>query len=409
MKTAKKIDLISYDIRGPLLDRATQMEREGHNIIRLNIGNVPLFGFNPPDSIVKAIVDNMHNSSAYIESRGLLSSRECLADYYKRVYKLNYNLDDIFIGNGVSELIYLLLSTILDPGDEILLPSPDYPLWTAVCRINLGEPRYYQCKSVNAWQPDPDEIESLINARTKAIVLINPNNPTGAVYSTEILQRIAEIAKKNDVLILSDEIYDRIVYDDLRPLSIAHLVDDFPVICFSGLSKVFRAPGYRCGWMLISDPHQRLRDIKSALDKTCSMRLCSNVAVQYAIPHMIDTYHEMDALVAQGGRLYEQRNLAYKKLNQIDGLSVTKPRGAFYIFPEFDDAFDTELDVESFLLDFLETQKILLVPGDGFNYTHTNAFRMAFLPELSVLDEAISRLDEFMTTVYEQKRYAKQV
>ncbi|NVK21961.1 MAG: pyridoxal phosphate-dependent aminotransferase [Kangiellaceae bacterium] len=386
---------VCYDIRGPVLDAANRLESQGKKILKLNVGNPAPFGFEAPDDIVKSVIANLPQSEGYTDSKGIHSARVAVYQHYqnKGVSKLNF--DHIYIGNGVSELILMSMQALLNSGDEILIPAPDYPLWTASVRLASGNPVHYMCDEQSDWLPDLDDIRAKITDKTRGIVLINPNNPTGAVYPKEFLLQLIEVARQHDLIIFSDEIYDKILYDDTELTSTASLSDDVLTLTFSGLSKTYRVAGYRSGWMLLSGPTEKAKGYLEGLNILSSMRLCSNVPAQHAIQTALGGYQSIRDLVLPGGRLYQQRNMAWELLNQIEGVSCIKPKGAFYLFPKVDiKKFNIHND-EQMILDLLLQQQILFVHGRAFNWPTPDHFRVVFLPPITELTAACHKMKHF--------------
>lgn len=396
-----KLENVSYDIRGPVLDEADRMTEEGIRILKLNTGNPAPFGFDAPNEIVRDLIMNVRNSEGYSDSKGIFSARKAVEQYYQLQKFPNISIHDIFIGNGVSELITLSMQGLLDVGDEVLVPMPDYPLWTASVSLAGGTPVHYLCDEQAEWFPDLEDIRDKVTSRTKAIVIINPNNPTGAVYSKEVLEGIAQIARENDLIIFSDEIYDRLVMDGLKHVPIATLAPDLFVVTFSGLSKSHRVAGFRCGWMVLSGNKKHVKGYIEGLNMLASMRMCSNVLSQQIIQTALGGYQSVDELLLPGGRIYEQREFIYKALNEIPGISAVKPKAAFYIFPKIDVKKFGILDDEKFVLDFLHEQHVLLVHGGGFNWQKPDHFRIVYLPKLDDLKETTKKMTQFLST-YQQ-------
>src|SRR6056297_495276 len=401
IKKSLKLQNVCYDIRGPVLDEATRLEEEGYNIYKLNIGNTAPFGFNAPDEIIHDVMYNLKNAQGYCESKGIFPARKAVMQYYQKKGIMDVEIDDIYIGNGVSELITLAMQGLLNNGDEVLIPMPDYPLWTASVNLAGGKPVHYICDEQSKWYPDLEDIRSKVNDKTKAIVIINPNNPTGANYPEEILEGIIEIAKENELIIYSDEIYEKITYNGAEHTSIATLTEDVLVVTFSGLSKSHRVPGFRAGWMMISGQKYHAESYIEGLNMLSSMRLCSNVPSQYAIQTSLGGYQSIDDLVLPGGRLKDQRDLAYKLLTDIPGISCVKPEAGLYLFPKIDTEKFNITNDERFILDFLTQEKVLLVQGSGFNWPQPDHFRLVFLPPEEDLKIAIGRLEKFLST-YQQ-------
>lgn len=393
-----RLDNLKYDIRGPVYDKAQALESQGYKIINLNIGNPAPFGFDAPDEIVHDIIMNIRNAQGYADSRGLFAARKAVMHYTQTQGIPNVEINDIFIGNGVSELILLSMQALLNTGDEILVPSPDYPLWTTSIALSGGKPVHYVCDEANDWNPDLDDLESKITPRTKGIVLINPNNPTGAVYDQEIVERIARIAEEHQLIVFSDEIYDRIVYDGAVHFPIATMVEDTLCVTFGGLSKNYRAAGFRGGWMILSGAKKRAKSYVEGILLLASMRLCANVPTQYAIQTALGGYQSIHDLVLPTGRLHKQMNAVYDRITAIPGISCVQPKGALYLFPKIDlELFDFE-DDDDFVFRLLSEQKVLVVSGTGFNYVHNDHFRIVFLPTVDELNEAIDRIALFLET-----------
>lgn len=391
-----KLANVCYDIRGPVLARAKQMEEEGHRIIKLNIGNPAPFGFEAPEEIIQDVIHNLPNASGYSDSKGLFAARKAIMHYTQEKNITGVGIDDIYIGNGVSELIVMAMQALLNNGDEVLLPAPDYPLWTAAVSLAGGTPRHYICDEQSDWLPDLDDIKGKINANTRAIVLINPNNPTGALYPVEFLKEIVELARQHQLIVYADEIYDKVVYDGNEHVSIASLAEDVLFVTFNGLSKNYRAAGYRAGWMVVSGEKRHAQDYIEGLNMLSSMRLCANVPAQHAIQTALGGYQSIKDLVAPNGRLTKQRDLAWSMLNAIPGVSCVKPKAAMYLFPRLDPHMYPIADDQQFILELLEAEKVLLVQGTGFNWPNTDHFRVVFLPNLDDLTEALSRLARFL-------------
>ncbi|HHU51175.1 MAG TPA: pyridoxal phosphate-dependent aminotransferase [Firmicutes bacterium] len=401
-KKSSKLENVCYDIRGPVLEEATRMEEEGHKLIKLNIGNPAPFGLMAPDEIIRDVILNLPNATGYSDSRGIFPARKAIVHYCQEKGIPGVGMDDIYIGNGVSELVVQAMQGLLDNGDEILIPAPDYPLWTAAVNLAGGTAVHYLCDEAADWYPDLKDIKSKITPKTKGIVLINPNNPTGAVYPVEILQKIVDLAAEHELIVFSDEIYDKILYDGVTHTSTASLSDDVLFITFNGLSKSHRIAGFRVGWMVISGKKEGAEDYLEGLRILASMRLCSNVPAQYAIQTALGGYQSINDLVAPGGRLREQRDFAYEAINSIPGLSCTKPRGAFYMFPRLDTRRFQVTDDQKFILDLLLQEKILVVQGTGFNWQAPDHFRLVFLPELNELRTALDRLGRFLAGYRQQ-------
>lgn len=397
IQSSHKLDDVLYDIRGPILDEANQLEEEGHKVFKLNIGNPAPFGFEAPEELLVDIIHNLPDSQGYCDSQGLYSARKAIMQYTQRQGIAGVEIDDIFVGNGVSELIVMSLQGLLNNGDEVLIPAPDYPLWTAAANLSGGTPVHYRCDEEADWFPDIADIKAKVTEKTKAIVVINPNNPTGAVYSRELLQEIIEVARQHDLVILSDEIYDKIIYDDAVHEPIAALADDVLFITMSGLSKSYRVAGFRSGWMTVSGDKKRAAGYIGALRMLASMRLCANVPAQHAIQASLGGYQSINEFIVPGGRLYDQRQVAWEMINAIDGLSCTKPMGALYLFPKIDTKKFGIVDDEKFILDFLRAERILMVQGRGFHWPEPDHFRLVFLPRARELKHAIGRLEQFLS------------
>ena len=393
---SQKLDNVCYDIRGPVLELAQRMEEEGHKIIKLNIGNVGVFGFDPPEEIQLDMIRNLSNASAYSDSKGIFAARKAIMQYCQEKGIQGVTLDDVYTGNGVSELIVLSMNALLNDGDEVLVPTPDYPLWTAAVSLSSGTPVHYLCDESREWAPDLNDLRKKITPRTKAIVVINPNNPTGAIYSKEVLLELTQIAREHGLILFADEIYDKMLYDGEKHLSLASLSTDVVIITFNGLSKNYRSCGYRAGWMVVSGDKEMVRDYIEGLNMLASMRLCANVPGQYAIQTALGGYQSINDLVAEGGRLAKQRDLAWKLITDIPGVSCVKPKSALYLFPKLDPEVYPIEDDQQFVADLLKEEKVLLVQGSGFNWGKPDHFRVVFLPHEDVLKEAISRLARFL-------------
>ena len=401
-----KLANVGYDIRGPVLDKARQMEEEGQRIIKLNIGNVAAFGVMPPDEIVQDMIHNLPSQVAagYTDSKGLFAPRKAVMHYTQEKAVAGVTVDDIYLGNGASELIAMSMNALLDAGDEVLIPSPDYPLYTAVVSLSGGTPVHYRCDEGSGWLPDIDDIKARITPQTKAIVVINPNNPTGALYPPEVLQAIVEVARRHQLIVFADEIYDKTLYDGATHTSIASLADDVLFVTFNGLSKNYRACGFRSGWMVVSGAKRRARDYIEGLNMLASMRLCANTPGQLAIQTALGGYQSIKDLVAPGGRLCRQRDLAYELLTQIPGVSVVKPKAALYMFPRLDPKMYPIADDQQFAYELLAEQKVLIVQGTGFNWPDHDHFRLVFLPNIDDLTEAVGRIERFLHGY--RKRYS---
>jgi alanine-synthesizing transaminase len=391
-----KLDKVCYDIRGPVLKEAKRLEDEGFHILKLNIGNPAPFGFNAPDEIIHDIIVNLQNAQGYCDSRGLFAARKAVMQDFQSKGVMDVGVDDIWIGNGVSELIMIAMQGLLDSGDEVLTPMPDYPLWTAAVTLAGGRAVHYLCDEGAGWNPDLGDIRSKVTARTKAIVVINPNNPTGAVYDRAVLEGIAAIAREHELIVYADEIYDRITYEEARHTPMASVDPEILTVSFNGMSKAYRAAGFRAGWMALSGNKKNAAGYLEGLEILCNMRLCANVPAQYGIQTALGGYQSIKDLVLPGGRLKEQRDLAVNMVNQIPGLSVVMPRGALYCFPKIDvDRFNIT-DDERFVMDLLREQHILLVHGTGFNWNAPDHFRIVFLPDKDTLGDALRRLGVFL-------------
>ncbi|HJG37313.1 aminotransferase class I/II-fold pyridoxal phosphate-dependent enzyme [Enorma phocaeensis] len=392
---SSKLDNVLYDVRGPVADEAARMEDEGLRILKLNIGNPAPFGFRTPDEVVQDMRQQLPDCEGYSDSRGLFSARKAIMQYAQIKGLPNVSMDGIYTGNGVSELIQLCMNALLDTGDEILIPSPDYPLWTACATLAGGTPVHYICDEQAEWNPDIDDIERKVTERTKAIVIINPNNPTGAVYPREILEQIVEVARRHQLMIFSDEIYDRLCMDGVEHISIASLAPDLPCVTFSGLSKSHMIAGYRIGWMILSGNKRCMRDFVYGINMLSNMRLCSNVPAQSIVQTALGGHQSVKGYVVPGGRVYEQRNFVYERLNAIDGITAVKPKAAFYIFPKMDVKKFNITDDEQFALDLLHEKRILITRGGGFNWGEPDHFRIVYLPRMEVLREAMDDLADF--------------
>ncbi|MEN9628895.1 MAG: hypothetical protein RJA10_2122 [Pseudomonadota bacterium] len=392
-----KLANVCYDIRGPVLDKARQMEEEGQHIIKLNIGNLAVFGLEPPDEIVQDMIRNLPHSAGYTDSKGLFAPRRAVVHYTQEKKIPHVTVDDVYLGNGASELIVMSLNALLDDGDEILVPAPDYPLWTAAVSLSGGTPVHYVCDEGSDWMPDVADIRRKITPATKGIVVINPNNPTGALYPDSLLQQIVELARQHQLIVFADEIYDKTLYDGHTHTSIASLADDVLFVTFNGLSKNYRSCGYRAGWMIVSGNKRRAKDYIEGLNMLASMRLCSNTPGQLAIQTALGGYQSIKDLVAPGGRLCRQRDLAYSLLSQIPGVSVVKPKAALYMFPKLDPKVYPIEDDQQFAYDLLADEKVLIVQGTGFNWSSPDHFRIVFLPNSDDLTDAVGRIDRFLS------------
>ncbi|MDE2120501.1 MAG: pyridoxal phosphate-dependent aminotransferase [Betaproteobacteria bacterium] len=395
-RKSDKLADVCYDIRGPVLDKARQMEEDGQRIIKLNIGNLAVFGFDPPDEIVQDMIRNLAGAAGYTDSKGLFAPRKAIQHYTQEKGIAGVEIDDVFVGNGASELITMSMNALLNNGDEVLLPAPDYPLYTAAVSLSGGRPVHYICDEQSDWLPDIADIRRKITPNTKALVVINPNNPTGALYPRELLLELVEIARQHQLIVFADEIYDKTLYDGNTHTSIASLADDVLFITFNGLSKNYRSCGYRAGWMVVSGDKRHARDYIEGLGMLASMRLCANTPGQLAIQTALGGYQSIKDLVAPGGRLARQRDLAYELLTQIPGVSVVKPKAALYMFPRLDPKVYPITDDQQLAFDLLAQERVLIVQGTGFNWPHPDHFRIVFLPNADDLTEAIGRIARFL-------------
>ena len=398
IRKSEKLADVCYDIRGPVLAEAHRLEEEGHRVLKLNIGNPAPFGFEAPEEILLDVIHNLPAAQGYCDSKGLYSARKAIMQYCQQIRIPNVQIDDVFIGNGVSELIMMALQGLLNDGDEVLIPAPDYPLWTAAATLSGGKAVHYRCDETADWQPDIDDVKARITPRTKALVVINPNNPTGAVYGKEVLEDLLQVARQHDLVVYADEIYDKILYDGVSHYPMASLADDVLIVTLNGLSKAYRVAGFRTGWMVISGAKHRAQDYMDGLNILASMRLCANVPSQHAIQTALGGYQSIQEFLAPGGRLFEQRNLAWELLNDIDGISCTKPMGALYLFPKLDTAKFNITDDERFALDLLQQEHLLVVQGTGFNWPEPDHFRIVFLPREEEIRIAIDRLSHFLAS-----------
>lgn len=399
---SSKLDNVLYDVRGPVVDEAARMEEDGKEILKLNIGNPFPFGFSAPEEVILDMMSNIRNSQGYSDSRGIFSARKAIMQYYQQKNIPNVGMQDIYTGNGVSELISISMQALLNDGDEILIPAPDYPLWTASATLAGGKVVHYICDEQADWYPDIDDIRSKVTDRTKAIVIINPNNPTGALYPDEILEQIVQVARENELIIFSDEIYDRLVMDGLKHTSIASLAPDVFCVTFGGLSKSHMIAGFRVGWMVLSGNKAAAQGYIEGLNMLSNMRLCSNVPAQSVVQTALGGYQSVNEYLVPGGRIYEQREFIYNALKDIPGITVKKPRAAFYIFPKIDTERFHITNDEQFALDFLREKRVLVVNGKGFNWTQPDHFRIVYLPNIRQLEEATGKLKDFLST-YRQK------
>jgi len=391
-----KLANVCYDIRGPVHERASIMEEEGHRILKLNIGNPTPFGFDAPEEILVDVIHNIPLSQGYCDSKGIYSARKAVMQYCQQRSIENVEVPDIYLGNGVSELIVMVMQALANDGDEILIPAPDYPLWTAATTLSGGTPVHYRCDEQSDWYPDLADIRAKISDRTKAILVINPNNPTGSVYPREVLEEIVELAIEHQLVILADEIYDKILYDGVEHISLASISSEPLCITFNGLSKAYRLAGFRAGWMIVSGAKHRANDFIEGLDILSSMRLCANVPAQHAIQTALGGYQSINDLILPGGRLLEQRDRAWELLNAIPGVSCVKPKGAIYLFPRLDPAMYKVLDDEKLVFDLLTQEKMLLVQGTAFNWPETDHLRIVFLPRVEEIEDAVQRLARFL-------------
>ncbi|MEE1801691.1 pyridoxal phosphate-dependent aminotransferase [Streptomyces sp. NPDC101062] len=396
-RQSSKLSEVCYEIRGPVIEHADALEEAGHSVLRLNTGNPALFGFEAPDEILQDMIRMLPQAHGYTDSRGILSARRAVAQRYQALGLNDVTVDDVFLGNGVSELVSMAVQALLENGDEVLIPAPDFPLWTAVTTLAGGRPVHYLCDESAEWYPDLDDMASKITDRTKAVVIINPNNPTGAVYPREIVEGILDLARRHQLMVFADEIYDQIVYDDAVHHTAASLAPDLVVLTFSGLSKTYRVAGFRSGWLLVTGPKQHARSYLEGLTMLASMRLCPNAPAQYAIQAALGGRQSIKELTAPGGRLYEQRDRAWEKLNEIPGVSCVRPKGALYAFPRLDPKVHKIHDDERFVLDLLLREKIQVVQGTGFNWPRPDHFRILTLPYADDLDAAISRIGRFLS------------
>ncbi len=393
---SSKLANVAYDIRGPVLEKARQMEEEGHKIIKLNIGNVAEFGLEPPDEIVQDMIRNIPHAAGYTDSKGLFAPRKAVVHRTQQQGVRGVTLDDVYLGNGASELIAMSMSALLNDGDEVLIPSPDFPLYTAVVGLSGGKPVHYVCDEASGWMPDVADMAAKVTPRTRGIVVINPNNPTGALYPDSVLLQIIELARQHQLVIFADEIYDKTLYDGNKHTSIASLADDVLVVTYNGLSKNYRSCGYRAGWMVVSGEKRHARDYIEGLNMLASLRLCANTPGQLAIQTALGGYQSIDDLVAPVGRLCRQRDLAYKLLSDIPGVSVVKPKAALYMFPKLDPKMYPIKDDQQFAYELLAEQKVLIVQGTGFNWATPDHFRIVFLPNSDDLTEAVTRIAKFL-------------
>ncbi|MFA5493425.1 MAG: pyridoxal phosphate-dependent aminotransferase [Porticoccaceae bacterium] len=396
---SNKLHNVCYDIRGPVLDHANRLEDEGHRILKLNIGNPAPFGFDAPDEILQDVIHNLPQAQGYSHSKGIFSARKAVMQRTQVQGIADVEIDDIFLGNGVSELIVMAMQALLNDGDEILIPAPDYPLWTAAVALAGGTPVHYRCDEDNGWQPDIDDIAAKITPHTRGIVVINPNNPTGAVYSEAVLRQIVDLAREHDLVVFADEIYDRIVYDGAVHIPMGRLATDVLCITFNGLSKAYRLAGFRSGWLVVSGAKHRARGYIQGMEMLSSMRLCANVPAMHAIQTALGGYQSINDLIRPGGRIYQQREIAHQLLTAIPGVSCVKPSGALYMFPKLDPEMYPIADDEQLVLDLLLQEKLLLVQGSAFNHPDNNHFRIVFLPREDDLGDAVKRLAQFLARI----------
>jgi len=396
LKKSAKLANVCYDIRGPVMARAKMLEEEGHRILKLNIGNLAPFGFDAPEEIVQDVIRNLPDAAGYCDSKGLFSARKAIMHETQRIGIKGVQIEDIYIGNGVSELIVMTMQALLDIGDEVLLPAPDYPLWTAGVTLAGGTPRHYICDEGAGWLPDLDDIRSKITAKTKAIVIINPNNPTGALYPDDLLRELIEIARQHQLVICADEIYDKMLYDGNKHTPMASLADDLLILTYNGLSKNYRSCGYRAGWVVLSGEKRHAQDFIEGLTMLASMRLCANVPAQHAIQTALGGYQSINELVAPDGRLTRQRDIAWEMFDAMHGVSCIKPKATLYMFPKLDPKIYRIQDDQQFILEMLEEEKVLVVQGTGFNWPSPDHFRAVFLPHEEVLRESLQRIERFL-------------
>lgn len=397
IKKSEKLNGVCYDIRGPVLEHAYRLEEEGHRILKLNIGNPAPFGFAAPDEIIQDVIYNLANAEGYTASKGLFAARKAVMHECQRLQIPGVDIEDIFLGNGASELIVMAMQALLNNGDEVLVPAPDYPLWTAAVNLAGGKARHYLCDEQSDWFPDLEDIESKITDRTRGIVVINPNNPTGSVYSKEVLERLVEIARKHNLIIFADEIYSKILYDDAEFIPLGRLAPDVLCVSFNGLSKAYRLAGFRSGWMVISGPKHRARSYIEGLEMLASMRLCANVPAMYAVQTALGGYQSINELIIPGGRLRDQRDAAMRIIESIPGVSCVKPKGALYLFPKIDLNRYSIKDDQQMVLDFLIQEKVLLVQGTAFNWPDRDHFRVVFLPREDDLTRALTKFGDFLS------------
>jgi alanine-synthesizing transaminase len=403
IQKSNKLSNVCYDIRGPIMDRARQMEEEGHKIIKLNIGNLAVFGFDAPEEIQQDMIRNLPTSAGYSDSKGIFGARKAVMHETQKQGIKGVTLDDIYLGNGASELIVMATNGLLNNGDELLLPAPDYPLWTAAVSLSGGTPVHYVCDEANGWMPDIEDIRAKITKNTKGIVVINPNNPTGALYSDELLMQIVELARKHGLIIFADEVYDKVLYDGVKHTPLGSLSEDVLTLTFNSLSKSYRSCGYRAGWLVVSGDKKPAADYIEGLNMLSNMRLCANVPGQWAIQTALGGYQSINDLVGEGGRLRKQRDLAYELITAIPGVTCVKPQAALYMFPRLDPKVYPIKDDQQFFLELLQETKVMLVQGTGFNWKTTDHFRIVFLPHEDDLREAISRIAKFLENYRNRK------
>jgi len=397
-----KLRGVRYDVRGPILEEAERLETQGHKILKLNIGNTAPFGFDAPDAILADMIHNLPEAQGYSNSRGIYSARTAVAQYYQSRGLKDVDVDDVYIGNGVSELISMVLTTFIDNGNEVLVPAPDYPLWTGAITLTGGTPVHYRCDEANGWIPDLADIESKITPNTFAIVIINPNNPTGAVYSADVVRGLVDIARKHDLVVMADEIYEKIIFDHhVHHHAATFCGDDVLCLTFSGLSKAYRVCGYRAGWVMVSGPKHLATDFLEGLTLLANMRMCANVPGQHAIQTALGGYQSINELIVPGGRFYEQSKLAWHLLNKIPGVTCTEPQGALYCFPRLDPEIYPIVDDQEFVIDLLRAKKILVTHGTGFNWFEPDHFRLVTLPAVDILEEAIGRIASYLESLRE--------
>jgi len=399
---SRKLRGVRYDVRGPILQEAERLEAQGHKILKLNIGNTAAYGFDAPDAILADMIHNLPESQGYSDSRGIYSARTAVAQYYQSRGLKDVDVDDVYIGNGVSELISVVLTTLIDDGNEVLIPAPDYPLWTGAVTLTGGTPVHYRCDEANGWIPDLADIESKITDNTFALVIINPNNPTGAVYGADVVRGLVDIARKHDLVVMADEIYEKIIFDDhVHHHAATFGGDDVLCLTFSGLSKAYRVCGYRAGWVMVSGPKHLATDFLEGLTLLANMRMCANVPGQHAIQTALGGYQSINELIVPGGRFYEQSKLAWNLLNKIPGVTCTEPQGALYCFPRLDPEIYPIPDDQEFVIDLLRTKKILVTHGTGFNWFEPDHFRLVTLPAVDILEDAIGRIASYLESLRE--------